>query len=109
MTIVTSLAELIITQPFSGTSTRDISSCAGIPSRSSGRHHAQPITSIPAAPALPNRKVLRFTMMWPPTCVDRVTAHPAHHAARLDNSMFQTQSVISLLLQSPILVTDIGN
>ncbi|MGU7782823.1 hypothetical protein [Burkholderia sp. PU8-34] len=64
MTIVTSLVELIITQPFSGTSTCDFSSCAGISSRPSGRHHAQPIASMPAAPALPNRKVLRFDMMW---------------------------------------------
>ncbi|MDY7804034.1 hypothetical protein [Burkholderia stagnalis] len=64
MTIVTSLDELIITQPFNGTPARDVSSAAGMASRSSGRHHAQPITSVPAAPALPNRKVLRFNMMW---------------------------------------------
>ncbi|WP_260444551.1 hypothetical protein [Burkholderia sp. Bp8986] len=109
MTIVTSLAELIITQPFSGTSTRDIASCAGMASRSSRRHHAQPITSVPATPALPSTKVLRVNMRWPPTCVDRVTAPPANHATRLRHSMFRTQSDISLQLQSPILVTDLGN
>ncbi|WP_232490577.1 hypothetical protein [Burkholderia ubonensis] len=91
MTIVTSLAELIITQPFNGTSTRDIASCAGVASRSSGRRHAQPIASTPAAPALPNRKVLRFNMMWP---VDMWRS---------------SQPVISLALQSPILVTGIGD
>ncbi|WP_232470055.1 hypothetical protein [Burkholderia ubonensis] len=91
MTIVTSLAELIITQPFNGTSTRDIASCAGVASRSSGRRHAQPIASTPAAPALPNRKVLRFNMMWP---VDMWRS---------------SQPVISLQLQSPILVTGIGD
>ncbi|WP_232437570.1 hypothetical protein [Burkholderia ubonensis] len=91
MTIVTSLAELIITQPFNGTSTRDIASCAGVASRSSGRRHAQPIASTPAAPAPPNRKVLRFNMMWP---VDMWRS---------------SQSVISLPLQSPILVTGIGD
>ncbi|WP_232456237.1 hypothetical protein [Burkholderia ubonensis] len=91
MTIVTSLAELIITQPFNGTSTRDIASCAGVASRSSGRRHAQPIASTPTAPALPNRKVLRFNMMWP---VDMWRS---------------SQPVISLALQSPILVTGIGD
>ncbi|WP_232442226.1 hypothetical protein [Burkholderia ubonensis] len=91
MTIVTSLAELIITQPFNGTSTRDIASCAGVASRSSGRRHAQPIASTPAAPALPNRNVLRFNMMWP---VDMWRS---------------SQPVISLALQSPILVTGIGD
>ncbi|WP_232450362.1 hypothetical protein [Burkholderia ubonensis] len=91
MTIVTSLAELIITQPFNGTSTRDIASCAGVASRSSGRRHAQPIASTPAALALPNRKVLRFNMMWP---VDMWRS---------------SQPVISLPLQSPILVTGIGD
>ncbi|WP_232448953.1 hypothetical protein [Burkholderia ubonensis] len=91
MTIVTSLAKLIITQPFNGTSTRDIASCAGVASRSSGRRHAQPIASTPAAPALPNRKVLRFNMMWP---VDMWRS---------------SQRVISLPLQSPILVTGIGD
>ncbi|WP_232444006.1 hypothetical protein [Burkholderia ubonensis] len=91
MTIVTSLAELIITQPFNGTSTLDIASCAGVASRSSGRRHAQPIASTPAAPALPNRKVLRFNMMWP---VDMWRS---------------SQPVISLPLQSPILVTGIGD
>ncbi|WP_232440030.1 hypothetical protein [Burkholderia ubonensis] len=91
MTIVTSLAKLIINQPFNGTSTRDIASCAGVASRSSGRRHAQPIASTPAAPALPNRKVLRFNMMWP---VDMWRS---------------SQPVISLALQSPILVTGIGD
>ncbi|WP_232452636.1 hypothetical protein [Burkholderia ubonensis] len=91
MTIVTSLAELIITQPFNGTSTRDTASCAGVASRSSGRRHAQPIASTPAAPALPNRKVLRFNMMWPA------------------DMWRSSQPVISLPLQSPILVTGIGD